>query len=89
MDYHCCCGLILGLTSFFIISFSTADDAAIMAKLSTSISPTPFSWDGNNFCAWQGIACDRYISVTVINLASMSLTGTLPSDLNGLSQLKI
>ncbi|PWA79009.1 serine/threonine/dual specificity protein kinase, catalytic domain-containing protein [Artemisia annua] len=87
MDYHHCCSLILGLTSFLLISFSTADDAAIMAKLSTSISPTPSSWDRNNFCAWDGITCDRG-SVIRINLSHMSLNGTLPSDLNSLPNLK-
>ncbi|PWA52596.1 hypothetical protein CTI12_AA453450 [Artemisia annua] len=88
MDYHHCCSLILGLTSFLLISFSTADDAAIMAKLSTSISPTPSTWYGNNFCEWKGIACDSFGFVVTINLSHMSLNGTLPSDLHSLRNLR-
>ncbi|KAI3822995.1 hypothetical protein L1987_10598 [Smallanthus sonchifolius] len=59
-----------------------------MSKLSTSISPTPSTWNTNNFCEWEGITCDNSNRVTSIILPSKSLAGTLPSDLNTLSQIK-
>ncbi|KAJ0736329.1 putative transferase, protein kinase RLK-Pelle-LRR-IX family [Helianthus annuus] len=73
---------------FLLISFSTSDDASFMSKLSTSISPTPSTWRTDDFCVWEGIKCDNTRHVTAINLVSKSLTGTLPSNLNSLSQLK-
>ncbi|KAM0065839.1 putative transferase, protein kinase RLK-Pelle-LRR-IX family [Helianthus debilis subsp. tardiflorus] len=74
---------------FLLVSFSTSDDASFMSKLSTSISPTPATWrTTDDFCVWEGIKCDNTRHVTAINLASKSLTGTLPSNLNSLSQLK-
>ncbi|KAL0460445.1 UNVERIFIED_CONTAM: Receptor-like kinase TMK4 [Sesamum latifolium] len=59
-----------------------------MAKLAKSISPTPASWTGSSFCKWHGISCDSSGQVTSINLASESVSGTLPSELNQLSSLK-
>ncbi|KAJ0768373.1 putative protein kinase RLK-Pelle-LRR-IX family [Helianthus annuus] len=79
---------LLFITFFFLISFSTGDDAVVMSKLSTSIFPTPSTWKTNNFCDWEGITCDNSNRVTSVNLSSKSLTGTLPLDLNNLSQLK-
>ncbi|KAI7748807.1 hypothetical protein M8C21_019570 [Ambrosia artemisiifolia] len=69
--------------------FTTADDAAVIKALSTSISPTPSTWtDSTNFCNWNGITCDNSNRVTAINLVSKSLTGTLPPNLNQLTHLK-
>ncbi|KAL4578404.1 hypothetical protein LXL04_014527 [Taraxacum kok-saghyz] len=81
--------LILCLLScLLLLSLSAADDASVMSKLATSISPNPSNWDGADFCNWDGINCDNTKRVTAINLASKSLTGNLPPDLNQLSQLK-
>ncbi|KAL2463386.1 Leucine-rich repeat protein kinase family protein [Forsythia ovata] len=61
-----------------------------MSKLLSSLSPTPSGWSATtHFCSWTGIKCDSTNSfVTSIDLSSQSLSGTLPPELNQLSQLK-
>ncbi|CAA0820673.1 Leucine-rich repeat protein kinase family protein [Striga hermonthica] len=82
--------LSLLLFTFFsaAVRRTTADDATVMAQLAKSINPSPPGWTGPTFCKWQGISCDSSGRVTSINLASKSLTGTIPSDLSQLSALK-
>nr|KYP57000.1 putative receptor protein kinase TMK1 [Cajanus cajan] len=57
-----------------------------MAKLAKALSPTPSGWSGSSFCDWKGVKCSAN-RVTSISLGSQKLTGTLPPDLNSLSQL--
>ncbi|KAK1426364.1 hypothetical protein QVD17_15035 [Tagetes erecta] len=74
---------------FFLTSLTLSDDSDVMLKLSTSISPAPSTWTSTtSYCKWDGITCDSSNRVTSINLASKSLTGTLPANINHLSQLK-
>ncbi|GMH20264.1 hypothetical protein Nepgr_022105 [Nepenthes gracilis] len=68
---------------------SSADDAAVMTKLSAALSPTPAGWSGTAFCKWSGVVCDGSGLVTSITLSSKSLSGTIPSSLNSLSQLTL
>ncbi|KAI3676885.1 hypothetical protein L1987_86499 [Smallanthus sonchifolius] len=86
MAFHDARHLIILCLTFLLISFTAGEDSAVMTKLSTSLSPT--TWTGTDFCKWDGITCDKSNRVTSINLPSKSLTGTLPSDINQLSQLK-
>ncbi|OVA01194.1 Protein kinase domain [Macleaya cordata] len=82
--------LSLTVCIFFFIIFSsvTADDSAVLRKLSKSLSPTPSGWSGPDPCTWSGINCDISLRVTSINLSSKSLSGSLPPDLNKLTHLK-
>ena len=77
--------------STFIFSFqplSSADDAAVMAKLLASFSTAPSGWSNStDYCNWTYVVCDRG-RVTDIELISQSLSGTLPSDLGTLTQLE-
>ncbi|KAJ4955874.1 hypothetical protein NE237_012657 [Protea cynaroides] len=60
-----------------------------MKKLSASLTLIPPDWNGNDPCLWSGIKCDNSKRVTSISLAFKGVSGTLPSDLNQLSQLRI
>ncbi|KAI8009621.1 Receptor-like kinase TMK4 [Camellia lanceoleosa] len=81
--------LLLLLLSLLSISLlSAADDSAVMLKLASSLSSIPSDWTGSDYCSWTGINCDNSKRVTSINLASRSISGSLPSNLNQLSNLQ-
>ncbi|KAL7263978.1 hypothetical protein ACSBR1_002016 [Camellia fascicularis] len=68
---------------------TTQDESSAMSKLAKSLSPTPSGWSStSDHCDWSGISCDSSGHVTSISLASKSLSGKLPSELNYLSHLK-
>ncbi|XP_057781002.1 receptor-like kinase TMK4 [Salvia miltiorrhiza] len=69
-----------------IIRHASCDDGAVMAKLAKATNPP--GWTGTDFCKWDGVACDSPGRVSSINLASKSLSGTLPPEINQLSGLK-
>ncbi|GMY04796.1 receptor-like kinase tmk4 [Fagus crenata] len=69
-------------------SFTAADDTAAMSKLLAALSPTPSEWSATTACCnWKNVNCDSTGRVTSIKLVSQGLSGTLPSDLNTLTQL--
>ncbi|XP_014492369.1 receptor-like kinase TMK4 isoform X1 [Vigna radiata var. radiata] len=77
------------LSVMMITTLVAAADDAVMSNFLQSLKPTPPGWSQTTpFCQWEGIQCDSSNRVTSISLASKSLTGTLPSDLNSLSQLR-
>ncbi|CAJ1938722.1 unnamed protein product [Sphenostylis stenocarpa] len=79
----------LFVTITTIVMVAVADDSAVMSNFLQSLMPPPPGWSQTTpFCQWKGIQCDSSNRVTSISLASKSLTGTLPSDLNSLSQLR-
>ncbi|PIN22690.1 Serine/threonine protein kinase [Handroanthus impetiginosus] len=61
-----------------------------MLKLLSSLSPAPSGWSSNtHFCKWNNVTCDSTSSfVTAINLYNAGVSGTLPPELNQLSQLQ-
>ncbi|MCI31397.1 putative receptor protein kinase TMK1-like, partial [Trifolium medium] len=87
--------------SFFLISIITAtvttvvadndDDSAVMLSLLKALKQPPSGWSSDTqFCQWDKnrIKCDSSNRrVTEINLSSQNLVGTLPSNLNSLTQL--
>ncbi|KAF7150147.1 hypothetical protein RHSIM_Rhsim02G0066400 [Rhododendron simsii] len=68
-------------------SSASSPDAATMTALLSLLSPAPSGWTGTNPCTWTGVSCDSSARVTSINLASKSISGSLPSTLNQLSHL--
>ncbi|XP_061373026.1 receptor-like kinase TMK4 [Gastrolobium bilobum] len=82
-----CLKTLVSLSTLFIFTVM-ADDAAVMSKLLKSLTPAPSGWSpATPFCQWEGIKCDSSNRVITISISSLSLAGTLPSDLNSLSQL--
>ncbi|XP_020227023.1 receptor-like kinase TMK4 [Cajanus cajan] len=79
---------LLSLVLVVVVVVVAADDAAVMSNFLKSLAPPPSGWSQSTpFCKWEGVQCDSNNRVISVNLMSMSLTGTLPSDLNSLSQL--
>ncbi|CAI8618564.1 unnamed protein product [Vicia faba] len=66
------------------------DDATVMKNLLRNLKPPPPKWSSDTpSCQWTGITCDSSKRVTEIRLSSLNLAGTLPSDLNSLTQLTV
>ncbi|PIN24291.1 Serine/threonine protein kinase [Handroanthus impetiginosus] len=73
-----------------LLLLSAADDSDVMLKLLSSLSPAPSGWSSSTpFCNWNSVRCDFTSSfVTAINLSSTGISGTLPPEVNQLSQLQ-
>jgi Leucine-rich repeat (LRR) protein len=82
---------LLCLSTFILLalsSFTAADDAAVMAKLLAALSPVPSGWSASTGpCQWTGVKCNINGRVTIIDLFSKNLSGTLPSNLGSLTYL--
>ncbi|PNX94627.1 receptor protein kinase TMK1-like protein [Trifolium pratense] len=91
---------MLRISSFFLIFIITAttvvvadndDDSAVMLSLLKALKKPPSGWSSDTqFCEWDKnrIKCDSSNRrVTYIDLSSQNLAGTLPSNLNSLTQL--
>ncbi|XLR63502.1 hypothetical protein S83_014174 [Arachis hypogaea] len=67
---------------------SNDDEGAYMFKLMNALKPPAWS-NTTHMCLWRGVTCnDQSGRIEVIDLRSMSLTGTVPAGLNdSLSQL--
>lgn len=82
------------LIIFFLLHLSTvvySDDAAAMLALAKSLQNIPSTWSttsSSGYCQWTGISCDNSNRVTSISLATSKLSGSLPSQISSLSQLK-
>jgi Leucine-rich repeat (LRR) protein len=65
------------------------DEAEYMSDLLQALKPTPMGWSNKtHHCKWKGISCNSTTqAVTSIILPSSSLTGTLPRNINTLTNL--
>ncbi|GAY66422.1 hypothetical protein CUMW_248620, partial [Citrus unshiu] len=71
----------------------TDRDALLALKAHITHDPTNFlakNWNTSTpVCNWTGVACDVHSHrVTVLNISSLNLTGTIPSQLGNLSSLQ-
>ncbi|KNA13056.1 hypothetical protein SOVF_120350 [Spinacia oleracea] len=91
--------IIFSLSVFFCLEFSIASDTntdkiallEIKAKISDDPLGVTSSWNETlHFCEWYGVTCGgRHQRVTVLDLQSSKLTGTLSPYLGNLSFLRI
>ncbi|CAA0833208.1 Leucine-rich repeat protein kinase family protein [Striga hermonthica] len=81
---------LLLLPFLSLVLLTAADDAAVMSTLLTSLSPAPRGWSAStSFCSWTNVNCDSTSNfVTSIDLNSAGVSGSLPPELNQLSQLR-
>ncbi|XP_048420196.1 leucine-rich repeat receptor protein kinase HPCA1-like [Pyrus x bretschneideri] len=83
---------LLVLIPFFVIAVEANNQEYVPMKIlmdEWNIRPT--SWVGSGPCgdgSWEGITCTNS-HVTSIALADMALTGSLPSDIEQLSELEV
>ncbi|GAY63065.1 hypothetical protein CUMW_222610 [Citrus unshiu] len=74
-------------------TITTDQDALLALKAHISHDPTNFlakNWNKSTpICNWTGVTCDVHSHrVTVLNISSLNLTGTVPAQLGNLSSLQ-
>ncbi|KAI3921182.1 hypothetical protein MKX01_036161 [Papaver californicum] len=80
--------LVFPLLLFTVKSQTNPSDVAVMLDLQKSlISPKDLGWSDPDPCKWVNIQCIEN-RVTRIQLKDLSLTGTLPRNLNNLTSLE-
>ncbi|CAG7872949.1 unnamed protein product [Brassica rapa] len=80
---------LLLLLSFLNFAASQ-DDATIMQSLKSSLNLTSdVDWSNPNPCKWDTVQCDGSSRVTRIQLKQKGIRGTLPPDLQNLSELVV
>ncbi|CAF2090781.1 unnamed protein product [Brassica napus] len=84
----------LFLCHLLLLSFlnfaASQDDATIMQSLKSSLNLTSdVDWSNPNPCKWDTVQCDGSSRVTRIQLKQKGIRGTLPPDLQNLSELVV
>ncbi|CAN6875779.1 unnamed protein product [Brassica oleracea var. botrytis] len=80
------CLLLLSFLNFA----APQDDATIMQSLKSSLNLTSdVDWSNPNPCEWDTVQCDGSSRVTRIQLKQKGVRGTLPPDLQKLSELVV
>lgn len=79
---------LLGLANFSLSQ--TGLDDSTMQSLKSSLNLTSdVDWSNPNPCKWQSVQCDGSNRVTKIQLKQKGIRGTLPTNLQSLSELVI
>jgi len=69
-----------------VLSFSLSSDSWPKCPSSADCDSSMFL-SGSDVCEWDGIVCNSSGSVTSLRLDELGLTGTLPEEIGGLTQL--
>ncbi|KAF4351007.1 hypothetical protein G4B88_015991 [Cannabis sativa] len=71
-------------------STNNVDDASLMLALKKSLSPSSniLKWSDPDPCQWDHVFCSNGKRVTRIQIGHQNLQGTLPRDLQGLTELE-
>ncbi|GAY67776.1 hypothetical protein CUMW_259160, partial [Citrus unshiu] len=92
---HCLILISLFIAAATANTSSTITDRDALLALKAHITHDPTNFLAKNWntstpvCNWTGVACDVHSHrVTVLNLSSLNLTGTIPSQLGNLSSLQ-
>ncbi|KAK6256127.1 Protein kinase domain - like 10 [Theobroma cacao] len=91
----CCFNLfaiVLGLSLIFVSvksQKSASDDAAVMLALRKTLNPPEsVGWSDTDPCKWSHVVCSEDKRVTRIQIGHQNLQGTLPSNLQNLTELE-
>ncbi|CAN8266853.1 unnamed protein product [Cochlearia groenlandica] len=79
---------LLGLSDI-AVSQSGVDDPTMQALKSSLNLTSDVDWSNPNPCKWDSVQCDGSNRVTRIQLKQKSIRGTLPSDLQKLTELTV
>ncbi|KAH9714616.1 protein kinase domain-containing protein [Citrus sinensis] len=92
---HCLILISLFIAAATANTSSTITDRDALLALKARITHDPTNFLAQNWntstpvCNWTGVACDVHSHrVTVLNISSLNLTGTIPSQLGNLSSLQ-
>ncbi|KAH9666243.1 protein kinase domain-containing protein [Citrus sinensis] len=92
---HCLILISLFIAAAAANTSSTITDRDGLLALKAHITHDPTNFLAKNWntstpvCNWTGVACDVHSHrVTVLNISSLNLTGTIPSQLGNLSSLQ-
>ncbi|GAY66421.1 hypothetical protein CUMW_248610 [Citrus unshiu] len=93
LHYLIIISLFIAATTANTSSTITDRDALLALKAHITHDPTNFlakNWNTSTpVCNWTGVACDIHSHrVTVLNISSLNLRGTIPSQLGNLSSLQ-
>ncbi|CAE6062790.1 unnamed protein product [Arabidopsis arenosa] len=79
---------LLGLANFSV-SQNGVDDSTMEALKSSLNLTSDVDWSNPNPCKWESVECDGSNRVTKIQLKQKGIRGTLPTDLQKLSELVV
>ncbi|XP_059314095.1 receptor protein kinase TMK1-like [Lycium ferocissimum] len=73
-----------------VYSQSSASDASVMQELKKQINPpSSLSWVDPNPCKWGKVQCTKDGRVTRIQIGNQGLKGSLPPNINNLTELQV
>lgn len=76
------------MLSLVIIPAKCQDDSQVMAILRNMIQPpVSFQWSDPNVCKWKHVQCGPGKRVTAIQIGNQNLQGSLPKELEKLTEL--